>query len=575
MADDRFELRRINWGEVFSWTHIFKSFRLAIHPSKIALALAAVILVWLVANGLDWAWQRSDKYGYVDQAQIVDYGKPNAKPSPAFHNADAAKSLVYSAHDETIRDFHNTYAAKLSADPAAPTGDNATYSKKLEEKLKSPEGLAADSVKGEYGDLLDQARKEHRAQAEAIEDVIDDTEDSATDSELAAARQALAEVRGTFQAQYESVQGKGIWETFSEFEWSCFYVGIGQAAQGNLTRNLLDAPGEAGPPGFLACMVLCARGVLWLVNEHFVFALILGTASLAIWALFGGAIYRIAALHAAREEKISVRQALRFAIGKWGSFFTAPLIPLAFVLGLGLLIMITGVIGSLGDIGAIVMGMVMFLAILLGLVLAFIAIGLVGGFALMYPTIAVEGSDSFDAISRSFAYVFARPWRAALYSVVALVYGAICYLFVRLFAYIALSATHMFVRWGAWSGGESMGHTDKVPVLWTPPTFENLHGPLNTAAMNGWEYVGAVFIWIVTALVAAMVAAFLLSYISSSSTMIYYLLRRKVDATDIDDVYVQDTEEKAPESPAQPAAAPAAESASAAPDDAPKTTPEA
>ena len=38
--------------------------------------------------------------------------------------------------------------------------------------------------------------------------------------------------------------------------------------------------------------------------------------------------------------------------------------------------------------------------------------GTVGGFGLMYPTVAVEGSDSFDAISRSFSYVFARPWRS-------------------------------------------------------------------------------------------------------------------------------------------------------------------
>ena len=38
-----------------------------------------------------------------------------------------------------------------------------------------------------------------------------------------------------------------------------------------------------------------------------------------------------------------------------------------------------------------------------------ILLGLTGGFNLMYPTIAVEGSDSFDAISRSFSYVYARP----------------------------------------------------------------------------------------------------------------------------------------------------------------------
>ena len=71
--------------------------------------------------------------------------------------------------------------------------------------------------------------------------------------------------------------------------------------------------------------------------------------------------------------------------------------------------------------------------------------GTVGGFNLMYPTVAVEGSDSFDAISRSFSYVFARPWRMLWYTVVAVVYGALCYLFVRYFIYVMLAVTHFFV----------------------------------------------------------------------------------------------------------------------------------
>ena len=60
-----------------------------------------------------------------------------------------------------------------------------------------------------------------------------------------------------------------------------------------------------------------------------------------------------------------------------------------------------------------------------------VALGTAGGFNLMYPTIAVEGSDSFDAISRSFSYIYARPWRMIWYTMVAIVYGALTFLFVR------------------------------------------------------------------------------------------------------------------------------------------------
>src|SRR4029079_17405138 len=87
------------------------------------------------------------------------------------------------------------------------------------------------------------------------------------------------------------------------------------------------------------------------------------------------------------------------------------------------------------------------LALVVGFVITLVALGTVGGFNLMYPTVAVEGSDSFDAISRSFSYVFARPWRMLFYTAVAIAYGALTYLFVRFFIYIVLAVTHFFVGW--------------------------------------------------------------------------------------------------------------------------------
>jgi len=49
--------------------------------------------------------------------------------------------------------------------------------------------------------------------------------------------------------------------------------------------------------------------------------------------------------------------------------------------------------------------------------------------------IAYEGSDCFDSTSRSFSYLFARPWRTLFYDFIAFVYGFICFLFVWFFAF--------------------------------------------------------------------------------------------------------------------------------------------
>jgi hypothetical protein len=230
----------------------------------------------------------------------------------------------------------------------------------------------------------------------------------------------------------------------------------------------------------------------------------------------------------------------------------------AIIIVLGLLLAAGGLLGNLWGLGAIVMGVLFFLAVLVGLLVAFLLIGSVAGSPLMYPTIAVEGSDSFDAISRSFSYVFARPWRSILYGTVALFHGAVCYLFVRLFAYVALAATHTFVNWGIWTGGDKIADgATRLDVLWSAPTFESLHA-WSWTAMTTAERLAAVLVAFWVHLVIGGVAAFLLSYLASSTTVIYTLLRRKVDATDLDDVYVEEgpTEGVAQ---AEPAPAPAPE----------------
>jgi hypothetical protein len=60
-------------------------------------------------------------------------------------------------------------------------------------------------------------------------------------------------------------------------------------------------------------------------------------------------------------------------------------------------------------------------------------------------------------------------------------------------------------------------------------------------------------VWV--AIVVGLVAAYMLTYFASSTTAIYYILRRRVDATDLDDVYVEEEEDLAPSVPAEEPAA--------------------
>ena len=47
---------QVAWGQLLPWLAIFKTFRMAIRPSKLGVALAMLILVFVLGHGLDVVW---------------------------------------------------------------------------------------------------------------------------------------------------------------------------------------------------------------------------------------------------------------------------------------------------------------------------------------------------------------------------------------------------------------------------------------------------------------------------------------------------------------------------------------
>ncbi len=597
MADEQQELRRVNWTEVLSFTHIFKSFKMAIHPSKLLLAMAGIILVFVSGFALDALWGLGGQT--VFEGEIARHATSPASGQGGFdewiEGLQKSRPLAAAnlAADAKVQRYSlRAYASGMAGGPSPyfmQAFDEALEKDRQGEQRPAPDvsGLEKRAKDKGWADVLGDAEDDFSEELSRIDEVLDSADELAEDKikkdtslneekreeayeklseHWDLAQQAITARKLAFARQVAQIEGKGIFRSFLTYQWGNARSAIASVLQGNITGGLTQyrqdmsrrgiqpattdeaalppiAPNDR--PGFIVYVLRAWQGVMWLICRHWVYAILFGVLCLATVALFGGAIHRIAALHFAREEKISMGQALRFSASKFLSYLTAPLIPLALIVFLGLLISLGGVLFG-WYAGGILMGLLFFLAIILGLIIAFLLIGLVAGLPLMYPTIAVEGSDSFDAISRSFSYVFAKPWRAILYGLVALIYGAITYVFVRLFAFLALRAVHFFVGWGVFGGGDRLSpDADKLDVLWTRPEFDDLFGRFSWAAMGGAEPIGAFLIGIWVFLVAAAVAAFLLTYLASATTAIYYLLRQKVDATDLDDVYVEEPEEEA------------------------------
>jgi len=282
-------------------------------------------------------------------------------------------------------------------------------------------------------------------------------------------------------------------------------------------------------PGVKANITECFTAVGEVLTNHYLYCIIFFVITLAVISVAGGAICRIAALQFARGEKPGLTEALRFSTKRFTSFFTAPLAPLAIIIFIGLFIFLLGLMGNIPRVGGLIMGIFMLLALIAGALIAVVLIGAIAGFNLIFPAVAYDDSDCFDAISRSFSYVYAKPWRMGFYTAIAVVHGAICYMFVRFFAFLLLWATYWFLQVGV------LGDNSKLTAIWQKPDFGSLRGLL--VLPGGTESVAAFLVYLCLLAVVGLIVAFIINFYFSANTIIYSLMRNRVDNTALEDIY--------------------------------------
>ena len=308
--------------------------------------------------------------------------------------------------------------------------------------------------------------------------------------------------------------------------------------------------------GIKANILEYCRATTWAFRYHPVYCAILGVIKLAVISIAGGSLCRIAALQFARDEKPGLTEAVRFSAGKFWSLFTAPLAPLGITVFIGLFIFFLGLICNIPRAGELITAIFVPLALIAGGLIAILLIGTVAGFNLMFPAVAYDGSDCFDAVSRAFSYVYGKPWRMAFYTAIAAVYGAICYAFVRFFTFLLLWVARWSLELGIWVDNSSK-EAGKLTALWPPPGFMNLPGSSSLSTVNWSEWVAAFLINLVLLAVIGLLVSFIISFYFSANTIIYALMRNRVDNTALEDIYTPSEAAQA-----EPATPPAAESES-------------
>jgi hypothetical protein len=516
MAEEQVEPRPVNFRQWFPWTEIFTGFKVALDPKKLLLAAAGILFM------AAWWW-----------LMATIFYAPRHKPEwpKDYPVAD------YKGEDEHTR--KNNAWARFRED------------RKMWNLLH--EAAGTQPVWTDAGDLA-----ETPDQHQAIKDDIE---------------------AGRRPVQLKPYGKMVLWPWFEPRGENPYLLIAGRAgpAADNTARIV---PTERGQffswfiteevPVLIEPLVKFTRPVAFLLRPvvgfwNAIYFLLVLVGTVAIWGLFGGAITRIAAVQITRKERIGMSEAIRFTLSRWISFFSAPLIPLLIVLGFTLILAIFGLFHLIGGFGDIVVdGLFWFIPLGIGLCMAIVLIGLVG-WPMMYATISTEGSDSFDALSRSYSYVFQSPWNYLWYCVVAIAYGMVLVFFVGLVG----SMTVYLAKWGV-SQTPFVRMTNREPeflFVYAPTSFgwRDLLLRGSPAEVNGviqdqayanylstfkvYNHAGAYMVAAWLYLFFLLILGFGYSFFWTASTIIYLLMRQKVDDTDMNEVYLEEEELETPYAP--------------------------
>jgi len=283
----------------------------------------------------------------------------------------------------------------------------------------------------------------------------------------------------------------------------------------------LNNPDRSGP--LLAAWTTLSRQVLRVFAQgplslgDLIAGILSCVWSLAVWAFFGAAIGRVAAVELATGERVGWAAAFRWGRRKWLSYLSAPAVPMVGVALAALPVVVLGLLMRSNFFAALA-GLFWPLSLLVAFVMTLLLVGVLLGWPLMWATISVEGTDSFDALSRTYAYVFQKPLRYLFYVVVAVIVGWLGWIVVENFAAAVIYLADWASAWGA--GQERIGKLAQGS------------GDSSLAHAGG----GLIAFW--NGCVKLLALGYVFSYFGVASTAIYYQLRRDVDARETDEVFL-------------------------------------
>ena len=274
---------------------------------------------------------------------------------------------------------------------------------------------------------------------------------------------------------------------------------------------------ESMNPELLAQSILGSTiAIRNLVMESPLVALLVGLPMIAILAIAGGAISRSTAIEFAKGRYAAREDTVGFALKRTAQLTGSIAGPIIGCVIVFLLIAVGGLLLSFpvfDVIGSIVYGLMLILGIGATIVLMLHTLAL----PMIIPALSIEGTDAFDAIQRSYAYVVAKPLRYLLYALLLTLVGT---LGAGVFTLIVQSSVDM-TDWAA----RFFANNSTARVL----TGEDELGATQGLAH---QIVG---VW--KTLAGLCISGYVISIFFASSSLLYLVARRICDGQDVNEVW--------------------------------------
>jgi hypothetical protein len=250
---------------------------------------------------------------------------------------------------------------------------------------------------------------------------------------------------------------------------------------------------------------------------------------LIVWGFFGAMITRIAVIRIGRGEKIGLKEAMADVRKKYISYVMSPVFVLVSCFVLSLPVVLISLLLNF-DIGVLLASVLWIVAIVASVGVAVLLTGFFFGWPLMWPTIsAEEDGDVYEATSRTFAYTFQAPIQYLFYVSISLAIWVPSVMLVQNFTSLAEQVVFSGMNVAADEGQLIQDYlTGKVSLDGQSQIF--IMGANIISGLHWFAHL--------------MADAFCVGFFFASFSGIYLLLRRFVDHTPLDEVFVIDDRTK-------------------------------